>query len=41
MAYKYTPINSRVHIVGSENQNSYPSANPTTPTKLSGSNILQ
>ena len=35
------PTNSKVHIVDSDSLNSDPSTNPTTPTKLSDSKILQ
>ena len=39
--YKSTPTNSKVHLVDSDSLTSDPSTNPTTPTKLSNSKILQ
>ena len=40
-SYKYTPTNSKVYLVDSDYPTYEPSTNPTKPTKISRSNILQ
>ena len=40
-AYKYSPTNSKVHLVESYSPTFNPSTNPTTPTKISDSKIRQ